>query len=44
MTEKTTLRFIKEKVQEMGLREKMDFFHWLMQNLSKELSHEEPKP
>jgi hypothetical protein len=38
MTEKSTIRFIKEKVREMGLRDKMEFFHWLMQDLSKDLS------
>jgi len=37
MTEKWTIKFVKDRVREMGLREKMEFFHWLMQNLLKEL-------
>jgi hypothetical protein len=37
MTEKSTIRFIKEKVQEMHLREKMEFFQWLMHNILEHL-------
>lgn len=38
MTEKATMRFIKEKVKELGLHDKMEFFHWLMQNVLQDLS------
>ena len=41
MTEKSTLKFIKTKFVEMGLRDKMDFFIWVMEQLRKELNQKD---
>jgi len=40
MTEKKLLKFIKENVSEMGLKDKIDFFHWLMDQISKDLNQD----
>jgi len=37
MNEKSTMKFIKERVQELGLQDKLDFFHWLMVDVLKDL-------
>lgn len=38
MTEKSTMKFVKERVKELGLRDKMDFFQWLMNELKRDLA------